>query len=295
MRYLPSVSHLFTQSARLAVLALSITAATQASAAVLAYWRFEGADASSYLADSSGNDRTLSDYGSSAISTVTPPAGFWDYVQEPGVGTFANTQSAGMTSNTTKLAATMTGVSFSSATVEVLVNLTDFSKGTTLVSQGSSMAGGAWGFNVTADPSSLGARNLLFVYHTDATGTAKVTIDSNIQLTASTSYYLAVAYDIAAGNFTFYYQDLDDPESTLQSVTKTVASGTIYGSTLDVNVGGYTSFNTLTGTIDEVRISAGQLASNQLLVGVPEPATMSMIFGVSALLVGLVYRRKRNR
>lgn len=293
MKYLPSVSQLFTQSARLATLALSMTAATQASAAVLAYWRFEGADASSYLADSSGNDYTLSDYGSTAISTVTPPTGFWDYVQEPGVGTFANTQSAGMTSNTTRLAATMTGVSFSSATVEVLVNLTDFSKGTTLVSQGSSMTGGAWGFNVTADPSSLGARNVLFVYQTDAAGT-KVTVDSNIQLTSNTSYYLAVAYDIAAGNFTFYYQDLDDSESTLQSVTVTKTAATIYGSSMDVNVGGYTSFNTLTGTIDEVRISEGQLASNQLLVGVPEPATMSMILGVGALLAGLIYRRKRK-
>ena len=294
MKYPPSVSRLCTQSARLAALALSMTAATQASAAVLAYWRFEGEDASSYLADSSGNDYTLSDYGSSSIGTVAPPAGFWDHVQEPGVGTFANTQSAGMAGSATKLAATMTGVSFQSNTVEVLVNLTDFSKPTTMVSQGIGLSEGAWSFTVTPETSGLGARNVIFSFQTTSSSSSNVIVDSNIQIQANTSYYLAVAYDVAAGNYTFYYQNLDDSESTLQSVAKTATSSTIYSSSRDVNVGGYTSSNWLTGTIDEVRISEGELASNQLLVGVPEPATMSIIFGVGAMLAGLIYRRKRK-
>jgi hypothetical protein len=109
-------------------------------------------------------------------------------------------------------------------------------------------------------------------------------------------YYVAVSFDIATDDAIFYWQDLTGA-GTLQSQTVSLAvDATSLGDpTLDFTIGysaGSDKRWDAGGFIDSVRLSDSVLSQSELLVSVPEPSTIALMFGAAAGLFVMVRRRR---
>lgn len=278
---------------------------TTGQAATIAYWRFENG---SPLADSGPNSLALTATGTAPntyalpvgsgqgqyFPATIPQTGQTNTAAAQGAGTFGSWLSSSYT--VADAPAFAIGTAF---TVEAFVNLTTGSTSITrtIVGQGVNETNGSWDLAVTSDSSGLGARNLIFQQRTGVGGWSPINVDSNLQLNYGDDYYTAVSIDFANSLATFYLKNLTTG-SALQTATAAVNNAGVYNSTnpLTIGMSGVTPTNPGTspfsGLIDEVRLSNTNLAQSQLLISVPEPASVALLAAAAGL--ALVVRRRRR-
>lgn len=277
-------------------------------AGTIGYYRFESG---SELMDSSGNGRNLTIAGINAApvsytlptrATVTttqspyPVAGSYFPTVSPLTGTANNyaVQGGGANQTFQKYYSLASTSITSGLTVETCLNLANNDSTTKIIAnQGANQTNGSWAFLVTSDVSGQGERQLLFQYATTAGAWGSNGLDSvkpGIQLTVGIDYYIAVSFDLALTNVTFYVQNLTEG-GPLQVITKARQFSGYYDSTAPMTIGADgTGGNGWHGTLDEVRISDSALSQSQLLISVPEPATASLAF----MGLGLVWAAARR-
>lgn len=243
-------------------------------AAVIGHWQFE--DSPGFLSDSSSSGNTLTAVGSptqvaSPFSGEAASLGGSDAFTASGIG------SSGATA----------------FTFEAYINISAYDN--FIGSEWGTTNDRAWAFEV--DSGNSGQLRLV-LENPDAviSATAGFTGLSNIAL--NTDYYIAAVFDGAAGEITFYAQDIENG-GALQStvVTSGVYSSIQVANTNPLGIGFLsdgTPGNFTSGIIDEVRLSNTALTQGQLLVAIPEPSTVVSL-GALAVLSSIVLMRRRRR
>lgn len=286
--------------------------ASSLEASTIGYYRFESG---SELVDSSGNGRNLTVAGinaapvtytlpARATSTTSqapyPAAGSYFPATSPLSGAANNYAIQGGGANQTfqKYYSLSSTTISSGLTVETYLNMSNTDNTTKIIAnQGANQTNGSWAFLVTSEASGQGPRQLLFQYATTAGAWGSNGLDSvkpGIQLTAGIDYYIAVSFDLALTNVTFYVQNLTEG-GPLQVITKARQFSGYYDSTAPMTIGADgTGGNGWHGTLDEVRISDTALSQSQLLISVPEPASVGMALMGLGLILGAARRRNQK-
>lgn len=286
--------------------------ASPSYAGTIGYYRFESG---SVTTDSSGNGRNLTIAGINAApvsytlptrATVTttqspyPVAGSYFPTASPLTGTANNyaVQGGGANQTFQKYYSLASTSITSGLTVETYLNLANNDSTTKIIAnQGANQTNGSWAFLVTSDVSGQGERQLLFQYATAAGAWGSNGLDSvklGVPLTVGVDYYVAVSFDLAATSVTFYMQNLTEG-GPLQVVTQARHATGYYDSTAPMTIGADgTGGNGWHGTLDEVRISDSALSQSQLLISVPEPASVGMALMGLGLILGASRRRNKK-
>lgn len=261
---------------------------------LLAYWRF-GDDPNGFLADSSGNNLTLSQgTANDAVQVTLPATGPGSNFSNPVPQTDAANANAlqverGTDSSYLRIADPFSG-GLSNFTVEAYFNVESLTSTQTIVGQyGTTGNQRSWGImilnntgvlrlNLSNNGSSVGQR--------DFTG---------LTVQAGRDYYMAFSYDSTTGtdNVILRLQDLTGNGDLLTGTLSYGGSNPLlHNSTADLEIGAYNSGdNSFGGLIDEVRISSGVLPTSELLI-IPEPSTFLLsLLGLASVLV--VMRRGR--
>lgn len=127
-------------------------------------------------------------------------------------------------------------------------------------------------------------------------GTGGERLQSNFIIPTGKDYYVAVAFDLAGGQATFYVQNLTDggsvQSSTVGHSLSSIASrsGLFIGGHGGHSVG-HVHFD---GLIDEVRLSNAVLSQSSLLA-IPEPGTYALFAGGAGLLMAALRRARSGR
>jgi hypothetical protein len=249
----------------LSILASSLALTAIAPAITVAHWEFND------LTDSSGNGHTLTDGNTGA----TLNSGQMD---------FTNTSVSGLLS-----AADSSAWDDTSFTVEAILTVTST---TTLSSIVAHMTTGTPGRQWFFGTSETGVP--LFIINPSSGAEARFT-SSFTGLTSGSTYYVGASINLSAVNeadrITFYLRDLTTPDGAFQtSNVSTTFTG--FASSTSVLTIGSTGHSTsrIAGSIDQVRISDTNLATNALLVSVPEPSHV-MLSGLGIALLGIRRRR----
>tara|TARA_R100000027_G_scaffold50114_1_gene38755 strand:- start:7176 stop:8033 length:858 start_codon:yes stop_codon:yes gene_type:complete len=165
-----------------------------------------------------------------------------------------------------------------------------------------------WLFGTRASGSENG---FWFAYSTDGTDSGRKDIYSEevspgtLDMTAGSYYYAALSVDMSdtsATGLTFYMQDITTAGNSLLSVSATHTGTSIYDTGTEFTIGDIANASVLggspsgvnyTGPIDAVRYSNTQLAADDLLISIPEPAAGGIIL-VGSISAFLVARRRRS-
>lgn len=284
---------------RTAILLVSAVVAgfsVPASAAVLAHWRFE--DSPGRLLDSSGNNRTLTDPGSTASPThVTLPApgggngsAFSDPLPLTGAANAKASSFDGGDRLTRADEAAFTSTTF---TIEAFINGSDFD---TQVNNKSiaghwSSTGNQRSYLFTAGAAASGASPLSLLYSHD--GSTTNTVASTLTLSPNTDYFVAVTVNLAdtsSSGITFYAQNLTSGGPLLTS-GQTHTQTALFNAAVNFTIGSTDQPSSqFTGLIDEVRLSNTKLTAGELLIA-PEPGSATLlVLGAAAFLS----RRRRQ-
>jgi hypothetical protein len=294
--------------------ALALTAfgsASLVSAQTVGYWRFESG---AFLADSSGNgfnlSATSSAWGDAPSATTTQYA-----LGESGAGSSYPRAFTGVGANNGAAQGGATGASFSGNyfrvtdkpeftftngfTIEAFITPSTASgTGRTIAGQGAGLKDGGWffGFN--------NANQLILQFSRDAGDWGAVLSNqgtgSDYTFQANHDYFVAMSMSINPGvsyQITFFIQDLTEG-GDLVSINRSGSGSSIalYDTAAALTIGG-SAVGVFSGVIDEVRLSAGALTAEQLLIAsataIPEPSSYAVIAGVLAGFV--VLRRPAGR
>ncbi len=257
--------------------AIAVSLAIPAHAATVAHWRFEGSD---FLADSSGNNHTLTNNGSVTQVATTFP----NPVLQTGQ---ANLNAASFDGSNYLSAADNNAFTNSQFTLEAF-----FSPSSLPGSTETRTIAGHFGSSGSFDNQrSYGlfvrGSSLRVMMSNNGAGFGNVRIWDVGTIAANARYYAAMAVDTSTQTATIYLQDLST--DTLQVFVQTDAFSTLHNSTAPFTIGSTGQGTALwQGMIDEVRLSNVKLTQDQLLV-IPEPS--------AALLGGLgllaLFRRRR--
>ena len=278
-----------------------------ASAQTVGYWRFESG---AFLSDSSGNAFSLvsvsSPYGDAATATTTQYA-----LGATGAGSaYPRAFSDGIGANSGAAQGGGSGSSFSGNyfrvtdkpaftfmngfTLEAFVTpATASGAGRTIASQGGGLTDGGWwvGFD---------SSNRLAIQFSRAAGSWGSALSSqntgtDYTFLANHDYFVAMSMSINPGvsyQVTFFIQDLTTGgELVTIGRSGTGATVALYDSATALTIGG-SAVGSFSGVLDEVRLSAGALTSDQLLItaAIPEPSSYALLAGG---FVGLVMFHRR--
>jgi len=256
-------------------------------AATVTHYRFEDGV---FLDDSSGNSFNLSTNGTSPASADTDFGAVDFPTTVPQTGA-SNTGYADFTGTTNSLTAADNAAftNPSSFTVEAFVSYTNNGALQNVLAQwadggGSSDRSFRFGIN--------GADKINFGLYDGGTSN----FDSTFSLESGDDYYIAATFSDTGANasLTIYAQNLTDGGS-LMSDSTTIAFGTLANSPLTLSIGAYDGTDKpFDGAIDEVRLSDTVLSTGELLVSVPEPSATASLLGATALLSGLLRRRRSH-
>lgn len=259
-----------------------------AQAATTGYWRFETSPG--FLADSSGNGRTLTAVPNAAQVTL-PGSGNGSTFPDPIPLTGSPNDSAATFDGTSDRLTTPDSAAFTDTTF----TLEAFFSAPSLNSSNKSIAG-HWTStgNQRSYLIAVGTTNFLaFLFSAD--GIATTTVTSTFLVGANTDYYAAATVNLAdtsANGITFYLQNLT-AGGALQSNGQAHAGTTLFDSTTTFAIGSTSQPSSeFTGLIDEVRMSDTKLAASELLIA-PEPGSAALL-GRGAGLLGL-WRRRRGQ
>lgn len=281
-----------------------------ASAQTVGYWRFESG---SFLSDSSGNgfglSATSSSFGDAPTVATTQYA-----LGASGAGSaYPRAFSGGIGANNGAAQGGGAGGSFSGNyfrvtdkpeftftngfTVEALVTPSTASgAGRTIAAQGAGLTNGGWFFGFDSS-------NRLSLQFSRGEGTWGSVLSSQHTGTDYTfqvnhDYFVAMALSINPGvsyQVTFFVQDLT-AGGELVSISRSGSGATValYDTSTALTIGG-SAVGVFAGVLDEVRLSAGALSAEQLLIGtaIPEPSSYALIVG--ALAGAVVLRRPGGR
>ncbi len=280
------------------VLVMSGTAAIHA--ATIGYWRFESSD--DFLKDSGPNGFNLGTVGAPAPTYLALPvsgpgskfsnpilqteqsnAGVADFGSAPG-GYFST-------------AGTSDIFNVNAFTIEAFVNLSNRTDTDILIASQNGGTDRSWQFgvnrvagtndyglslycapNASHDPSAR-----FFLTHT---------ISGFPRLVIGNDYYVAASFDLSAqtGGVKLYLQDLT-AGADLHMATFNHDLSVLNHSDADFCIGSRATGQYIwSGLIDEVRFSNTVLSEGQLLIQVPEPATIFLVVGA---LLCLAFRRRR--
>ncbi len=264
-----------------------------AQAATIGYWRFES---DNWLADSSGNDRTLSTASTSSptladqtpVYTAIPGAGdgsdFPSVVPQNGL---SNTGMAYTQPNTALrpgyFYTDSTGVELDSFTYESYFTKTGNATHMYLGSQWGAGSDRAWSIRITG-------ASIIVALSEDGT-TTDYTQDTGFDVTNNTDYYIAVSFDGSnkTDGLSIYLQDLTN-ETAMQTASFDHTIDSLNYSGIDIHVGGYNTdiARAFYGNLDEVKLSDTVLSQSELLIAIPEASTLSLFaFAGLALVFGL--------
>ncbi|MDR1284031.1 MAG: LamG domain-containing protein [Opitutaceae bacterium] len=305
-------------AALLAAAAAAAAAATLISpvlhADTIGYWRFEG-DATAWLTDSSGNNITLYQLGTTALPNrlALPQTGggaaFPRHLASQNNTSAIQGNGDTLSFNHRQLGADISGHDddlTSAFSFEAFVNLSwsHASDSAVIAGQGVSLSSGAsWALAVTGVNSTRGARNVLFQINTGggAWATGLQTLQSNLYLEPGKDYYIAVTADFtdtAKTGITIYLKDLSTPGATMQTASL-AHTGSIASTSAVLSIGAAQGGGSpWYGAIDEVRLSDAKLTEPQLLINqvqVPEPSASAFISAALALALFILLRRHHQR
>jgi len=277
----------------------TLTVASVANAATLAYWRF--GDDTSYTYDSTGNGHNIT--GITATQTTLPGSGdgsaFPDPIPQTGQSN-ANAADFNGTNSGDRAIADDFFDSSSDFTVETLFNMSavNNSREQYILSQYNTSSNRSWAIGVAdgdegingSDPSEL----FLYLSSDGEFGTS-TTVGLGLTVAANTDYYISVGFDntSSTNDLSFYYQDLTNG-GALQSATFSSGITALHDSTAQMEFGAFATDNSnFGGLIDEVRISDSVLEQSDLLM-VPEPTTMASMLMALGLFASSGFIRKRR-
>lgn len=269
-------------------LILGAAVATTASADTIGYWRFEDG---AFLSDSSGNGNTLTNTG--MTQATLPGAGngsaFPNPVPQTGaangsLAAFGGTKDGFSVSDNTSLSTIASNNTF---TLEAIINASTISNTSPedsryLVSQYNSSTtqrSFSWQINTNEGFS-------VFLGETGG-GFAGSLVSSNSLIASNKDYYVAVSYNAATDTGTFYWQNLTDGGALQSESVSTGSTFSLHNSTEDLTIGFRpdSSKEWSNGAlIDEVRVSDEVLSEPELLVNIPEPASLALM-GLGTLLM----------
>jgi len=287
--------HSKTVSLFAAAVIAGFAVAGTANAATIGHWRFESG---SFTDDSSANSLDLTNTGVDTYTLSGTGAGSDFPSPIPQTGT-SNGQAAQLdrvqsdkfsVADAAVLSAIATNKAF---TAEGFVHLTERDDTVQyLISQiGSSQ--NSFGFQPSG-PGAAANNNMHLLLSSDGINFDGV-YNSGIFLELNKDYYIAVAVDLNQADsddrVVFYAQNLTDG-SPLQVANMTgVTATSIHDSTADLAIGNVAAGNRgFDGYLDEVRLSSTQLSQSELLISIPEPASLAMgLFGMTLIAA----RRRR--
>ncbi len=260
---------------------LSILASLAAPFAVeadtVAHWRFENDPG--HLADSSGNGHTLTNNGGVTQAAAT---GFPSVIPQTGE---ANASASSFSGSNWLSAADNSAFTSNTFTLEAYFNAAA-TTGTRIIA-GQQYSGGNPDVNQRSYFIAV-AENVIRV-HLSPTGGNQGNRTLNTSLTVSPDkvYYTAMVVDVPNNAVTVYLQNITDGGSLASHAYSgnDVPNG-IHNSTGPFTIGATaTGGSPFTGTIDEVRLSNVALPADQLLVVIPEPASLALVsLGALAML-----------
>ncbi|MBT62617.1 MAG: hypothetical protein CML13_05325 [Puniceicoccaceae bacterium] len=135
--------------------------------------------------------------------------------------------------------------------------------------------------------------------NTGASGSSQLVGSSTLSVAANVDYYAAAVFTgNATGDVVFYLQDLTNSGSLQSQTISLDATGDALGDFNNATnnyryaMGTPLSTDYFNGIMDEVRVANHALSQSELLVSVPEPANMALLFGSVASLM-LARRRRR--
>ncbi len=262
-----------------------------ADAATLGYWRFEnGADVGEATI---GPDVSVT---GGAVSSIAIPGtgGGSDYFNPVPQTSASNTQMANFGSSAGQLGVSIgaSGLNATTFTVEALftAGAGNSTYNNYLVSSWQTAGNDrSWAVGLArpsgAAPGST-SNNELFVLHDDD-GSGTNVLGTGQIITRGEDYYVGIAFDQTTTTWTYYLKNL--------TTDSTLLSGTISGAAIhDPGTDGLfqigrigpetTTTNRWNGLIDEVRFSNAVLSESQLLVSVPEPASLALL-GLGGMLM----------
>lgn len=255
---------------RLFAALLLLGGAELSQGATVGHWRFEG-DAAGFVADASGNGRTLTLANGTAAPTqlMLPSAGAGAKFHDPLLqNDLLNAAAASFDGGDRATAADDPLFTSAAFTIEAYVHLTAVGSSTRFIAGHFNSSGSnqrSWALLVPSD----GKLSL----YLSSNGSGTENLSSNFTLSAGKDYYVAAAINLAdttSSGITFYYQNLTDG-GAFQSQTIAHTTTAVLDSSAPFSIGSTangTSF--FTGLIDEVRYSNSRLPITALLAVDPE-------------------------
>lgn len=250
--------------------------AAHSEAAVQAFYQFEGSPG--FIADSSGNSRTLTNSGASSVLN-------------PGFGNNTGSQSASFpASSGSQGLSTSDFLSNTDFTVEYFFRLSAFNSSDNFFVSQYNTTGNDRGFRIETSGSNLSLR----LGYSGGLNEEKVFTFAPV---VGTNYYNGISVDLGltSTSATLFSQDLTNG-GILQTQTVTfdnVTTGNFNNSSADFIIGNSANNANTTalfnGTIDSVRVSDTALSQGALLI--PEPSSALLLVGGS---LGLLLHRRRK-
>ncbi len=288
---------------------VTLVAAVDASAGVVAYYRFEPG---ARTTDSSGNARALTKVDT--VNEIARPATGNGSSFPATVGGLPNEGVISPTGAGYYTAADDNAFTDNSFTIEAFVNAGTIATNTTEFIAGHWGTGDARSYGLGISQAASGTGKLRLLLDDDGNGPKTgFFLDTDASTIApDTDYYVAAVVDINSGggtadSITLYIKDLtNDGPLTSKLFSQTAGNLTTGGTTPSTDVLGVfngtgpfavaatgAGTSLFSGILDEVRLSDAALTSNQLMVAVPEPGSAAALgVGLSATLLG---RRRSSK
>lgn len=257
------------------------------------YWRFE--DTPGFAEDSGPNDLDLTVLASPNDATQVPAAGFPATIPLTGA---ANAAAASLDGNDYLRVADSADFPDESFTLEAFFQPSRLDYGSTqyIASKWISQDGRRdFALGIADSDGTLDAvANELYLLLGGANGSNQSLIPSGFVLEEDHDYYIGVSYDganTAGDDVVFHLVDYTVGSGLLTTMANSGQDGLNHGNA-SFSIGAFGSGNPFQGTLDEVRLSWDVLPRSELLLAIPEPATLMLLLCAAPLLTAGRGRRR---